>query len=291
MASLEPATAPKAGGKHLVTLNRGGQRIPLVLVSGIGGFGFVFQGLARSLGQSQPLHVLNAIGTQDESEGFDHTIEEMAAIYEPQILDVCGDGPIIVGGYSFGMLVALEIARRLRKRGRRVPLLVSFDGFAPGFPKLLPLPARLRAHIRTFLDADPAGRRAYLRDRFARLKERLYHGIGRPEDAVAEIAVADQETDRRLRKVAAGLARARLLYHPTPSDPADLLLIKTGISERWIGNSMDDPLYGWRWWVQGHIELGTVPGAHLTMFHPANHERIAELVKAAVERRYSNGPR
>jgi len=209
----------------------------------------------------------------------------MAEIYEPQILAACPQGTIIVGGYSFGVLVAFEIARRLRLRGRTVPLLVSFDGFAPGYPELLPVAARVRSHVQTFLNADSEGRREYVRGRIARLRGRIYGGIGRPEEAIPGLGVGDEETDRRLRKVAAGLTRARALYHPREPDPADLLLIKTGIFERWVGNRMDDPLYGWRSWVGGEIDVGVVPGAHLTMFHEANHARIAELVTEAVERR------
>ena len=290
-ASLERADAVTARPRHLVTLNRSGAQPPLVLLSGSGGFGFVFQGLARCLGEEHPLHVLNAIGSQDPSEGYDHTIERMAEIYVPQILEACPQETIVLGGYSFGVLVAFELARQLRSRGRTVPLLVSFDGFAPGFPKLLPGLARVRAHVRTFLDADVEGRRDYLRRRLDRLRTRFYRTIGRPEEAMAPLcASSDADMDLRLRKVAAGLTNARGLYHPQQRDPADLLLIKTGIFEHWIGNSMGDPLYGWQSWVGGDIEVATVPGAHLTMFSESNQARIAELVTAAIARCHPDAP-
>ena len=289
--SLDGGEARTSRPRHLVTLN-GGSRPPLVLVSGIGGMGFVFQGLARSLDEDQPLHVVNAIGTQDPTEGFDHTIERMAEIYEPQILDACPRGPIVLGGYSFGVLVAFEVARRLRLQGRVVPLLVSLDGFAPGFPELLPARARLESHLRAFLDPSIEARRAYLRGRVARLRERFYGLIGLPEKGIPLAGVADVEIDRRLRKVTAGLMRARNLYRPARPDPANLLLIKTENFETWIGNKMDDPMYGWRSWVSGDIDVSTVPGAHKTMFHDANDARLAELIARAIERAIpSSGPR
>jgi thioesterase domain-containing protein len=253
-------------------------------VSGLGGYGFVFNGLARFLGEEQRLHILNAIGAQDESEGVDHSIEDMAAIYEPQILAACPSGPVIIGGYSFGMLVAYEIAHRLRARGRDVPLLVSFDGFGPCFPKLLPLPRRVLSHVKTFIAADGPGRRAYVRDRFAAVRARVYTRLGRPEEAEAHIPFADADTDRRLRKLAAGLTRAGRLYRPEHTTESDLLLIKTSISEQWIGNSMDDPLYGWRSWTKGEIEVVTVPGEHLTMFEEKNQHRMADAVSLAIKR-------
>ena len=140
LGALEAPASAQSKGRHLVTLTRGSTRPPLVLMSGLGGYAFVFQGLARFLGEQQPMHVLNAIGADDESEGLHHSIEEMAATYEAEILEVCPSEPLVIGGYSFGMLVGFEIARRFQRSGRPVPLLISFDGFAPGFPRLLPLP-------------------------------------------------------------------------------------------------------------------------------------------------------
>jgi thioesterase domain-containing protein len=182
------------------------------------------------------------------------------------------------------MLVAYEIAHRLRARGRDVPLLVSFDGFGPCFPKLLPLPRRVLSHVKTFIAADGPGRRAYVRDRFAAVRARVYTRLGRPEEAEAHIPFADADTDRRLRKLAAGLTRAGRLYRPEHTTESDLLLIKTSISEQWIGNSMDDPLYGWRSWTKGEIEVVTVPGEHLTMFEEKNQHRMADAVSLAIKR-------
>ncbi len=285
LGSLEAPAAARVQTRHLITLNRGGHRPHLVLVSGLGGYVFVFQGLARFLGEGQPMHILNAIGAQDESEGVEHSIEDMAAIYEPQILAACASGPIVVGGYSFGMLVAFEIAHRLQMHGRSVPLLVSFDGFAPCFPQLLPLPERLLSHAKAFISSDGPGRRLYVRDRMAALKGRFYSRIGRPEEAEAPIPFADADTDRRLRKLAAGLNRAGRLYRPGYTADSDVLLIKTSISERWIGNVMDDPLYGWRSWTKGELEVVTVPGEHLTMFEETNQHRMADVVSRAIELR------
>ena len=286
LESLEAPAPPVA--RNITTLNPGGTRAPIILVSGLGGYGFVFQGLAKFLGDDQRLLILNAVGAEDESEGHNHSIEELAAIYEPQILEASAQGPVILGGYSFGVLVAYEIAHRLRARGRPVPLLVSFDGYAPCFPKLLPLPKRLLSHARAFLSADGPGRRVYLRDRLARLKGRIYIALGRPEDAEAPVPFADPETDRRLRKLAAGLDRAAALYRPTHTAEGDLLLIKTSISEQWIGNSMDDPIYGWNEWCHGKIEVVTVPGEHLTLFEAENQQRMADAVTDAIERRSVN---
>ncbi len=281
---LASLATPAPKGRHLITLNSGLSRPPLVVVSGAGGYGFVFQGLAKFLGEEQRVHVLNAIGAEDESEGFDRSIEEMATIYEPQITAACTEGPIILGGYSFGMLVAYELAQRMQARGRAIPFLVSFDGYAPGFPELLPARQRLLSHVKALLSSGAAERRLYLRTRITRLKERVYTLLGRPEEAEAHVPFADAATDLRLRKLAVGLLKSSRLYRPEHKTEKDLLLIKTSIPERWVGAAMDDPLYGWRGWTKGQIEVVTVPGEHLTLFEERNQRRMAEAVATAIDR-------
>jgi thioesterase domain-containing protein len=286
LAVLEmPASAP-APHPHVVTLTRG-PRPPLVLFSGIGGFGFVFEGLSRSLGGDQPTHVVHAIGAQDEY-GFDHSIEEMATIYLPQVLAVCPESqPIFLGGYSFGALVAFEIAHRLRQAGRQVPLIVSFDGYAPGFPERMPLWGQLMDHVRTFATADGDGRRKYLKKRLQRLAARLrgeslYEIV---DDLLPAHFDADQEMRHRLIQVTAGLWRARDVYRPAHRARGDLLLLRSAIPEKWIGSRMDDPTYGWSSWMDGAIDQLTVPATHLTFFSPATNTVMAKAILKAMDAR------
>jgi amino acid adenylation domain-containing protein len=281
LASLE---TKKASTRHVVTLNPHGKGTPLVLMSGAGGFGFVFQGLARMLGEDQRVIILNAIGAEGDGDVVDYSIEEMAAIYEPEILAVCGEGPIVLGGYSFGALVAYELVRRLKERGRHVPLLVSFDGFAPRFPKPLPLPQRVLSHLKTLIWGDSTGRRAYMRNRLARMRGRYFMRMGRPEEAQEPVPFADPATDLRLRKLLAALSRASRVYNPLHVVRSELLLIKTRIPERWIGSDMDDPLYGWTPCIDGLIEISTVDGRHLTLFQDDNVRRMAQTIAAAIRR-------
>jgi thioesterase domain-containing protein len=269
---------PRPGQGHLVTLTGAGvDQIPLVLISGIGGFGFIFQGLACCLDSEQPMHVLHAIGAEDETEGYDHTIEEVASIYEPQVLAACGDAPIVLGGYSFGVLVALELALRLERAGRDVPLLISFDGFAPGFPKLLPTSTRLATHLREFSRRDLRGRSEYLRDRLRNVKKRLNGKVA--DEVFTPPAALDDFMQERLRRVANGLWEARDKYRPSGLASCDVLLLKASIPFDWSG-SWTDPLYGWRNFVSGRIDATTVPGEHLQLFRRENDALMAEFLRA-----------
>ena len=55
----------------------------------------------------------------------------MAADYLKQIRGVQPQGPYLIGGFSFGGLVAYEMAQQLRQSGQDVGLLVLIDPSPP----------------------------------------------------------------------------------------------------------------------------------------------------------------
>ncbi len=278
VASMGDALVKPKGGRHVITLSRQGTRPPMFLVSGAGGYGFVFRGMSQLMAGRHAVHVLNAVGADDEQASFDHSIEEMAAIYLSEVEATAPDGPVIIGGYSFGTLVAFELAHQLRLRGRTVPLLLSFDGFAPGFPELLSLPDRILLHARALFSASADARSAYARARWQNVRRRVLDLFGRYDGDPGARIVDDDETDRRLHRLDAALWRARGQYAPTHSSPSDLLLVKTAMSERWPGARMDDPLYGWRGFTRGSIDLVTVHGSHQTLFDEGNQRMMAAAI-------------
>jgi amino acid adenylation domain-containing protein len=261
---------------HLITMSNAGKATPLVLISGIGGFGFIFHGLGNYLGNDHPLHVLNAVGAELDEEAVEHTIEGVADVYEPQIVAACPSGPIVLGGYSFGVLVALELALRFERMGREVPLLVSFDGFAPGHPRTMSLSERLLVHTMELGRRSHIGRMEYLNARIDAVKQRLRPAPPPREDPPD---VLNAEMNARLKRVADGLFQARQQYRPKGKANCDVLLLKASIPFDWSG-SIFDPLYGWRDFVRGRIDTEFVPGEHLHMFRTENDQLLAELLSS-----------
>jgi thioesterase domain-containing protein/acyl carrier protein len=268
--------ASKTRRGHLITVSSGGSATPLVLISGIGGFGFIFHGLGNYLGNDHPLHVLNAVGAEDDDEALEHTIEGVANVYEPQILAACPKGPIVLGGYSFGVLVALELALRLERSGREVPLIISFDGFAPGHPRLMSVRERMLVHVRELWRRSHIGRTEYVQARFERIKQRFHPVV--EDEALAPPDVLDPKMNERLKRVADALFQAREKYRPEAKASCDVLLLKASIPFDWSG-SIFDPLYGWRDFVRGKIDTQIVPGEHLHMFRTENDQLLAELLR------------
>ncbi len=77
-----------------------------------------------------PFYGLQSQGL-DGSRPCHKTIEEMALHYIHEIRSVQPNGPYFLGGFSFGGLVAYEMAQQLRAGGEDVGLLVLFDTY-PG---------------------------------------------------------------------------------------------------------------------------------------------------------------
>ncbi|MEG4836965.1 amino acid adenylation domain-containing protein [Microcoleus sp. B9-D4] len=114
----------------LVAIQSGSEKRPFFFVPGVGGNVIYLYELARHLGSEQPFYGLQARGLDGESEPFTH-LEEIATYYIEAIQRVQPSGPYLLGGHSFGGVVACEMATQLLKQGHEVALLAIIDVVAP----------------------------------------------------------------------------------------------------------------------------------------------------------------
>ncbi len=276
-ASFDEPGAEEAPSR-LVRLRAGSSRLPLVLFPGAGGSSFIYSHLPALLASDRAVYAFQAFEAAGSATP-DLTIDTTAASCVEELLQFGPDGPYVLGGYSFGGLLAFEVARRLHDLGRRVPLLVCFDGFAPGFPRLMPLPHRVAAHVRAMWEGDRQARDAYWRHRASNVKMRVLQWLGRPHEGMGDAPFADAEMNLRLRKLWARAVQARNEYHPNAVLPSDLLLIKAEKGQQWVGAEMDDPFYGWGAFVTGNISTMMVPGEHMKLFDRDNWRTIAQALE------------
>ena len=275
--------------RHLLTLNGTGSRPPLVLVAGIGGYAFTYRNFPSLFGPEQPVLAFQSIGAEDTGPLVDHSIEEIAAVYERELMaspagKASLDGPMVLGGFSFGVLPAFELARRLRRHGRDVPLLVSFDGFAPGYPQRLPFPERVLAHGRAFLRGGSDEKKTYLRERVSNVRRSVLERLGRGTELAPAIPFADPDMTKRMKELWVLHQQARARYRPQTREPFALLLICPESTEHWVATQMDDPLYGWRSFVSGPISLVTVPGHHTALLDGPNQPLIIHAISEHITR-------
>jgi thioesterase domain-containing protein len=99
---------------------------PFFCVHPVGGAVFCYLELARRLGPDQPFYGVEARGLAPGEEPGE-SVEEMAARYLAAVRAVQPSGPYRLGGWSFGGLVAFEMARQLATAGEETALLALFD--------------------------------------------------------------------------------------------------------------------------------------------------------------------
>lgn len=290
---IENSTGLESATRHLHAFSRSGELSPLVLVPGVVGTAFTYRSLPAGLGPNQPIYVIDLLAT-NSTGAFPDTIEEMARMYIPEIEEECRGRTIVLGGFSFGALVAYEIALQLRQKGYKVPLIISFDGFAPGYPYSLPLPERLLAHARALLNDDRAARKGYLDDRRKRLGDRFQSVIKRPFLQAPPTESKDpHELRDHMDRVGAAQARAHRRYRPKVPRAGGLdvalLLLRAEEEPTWVGMKTDDPLHGWKRFVSGPISLITFPGSHMDIWNEEHRSLVTNAISDHI-RRFASEP-
>ena len=117
---------PGAARSSLVLLHEGITQQPLFLVPGVMGDVLMLAPLAARISTERSVYGLRAYGLA-EGERPHRRVEEMAEYQLGQIRKAQPTGPYALAGYSFGGLVAFELARRLVEEGEPVAFLGLID--------------------------------------------------------------------------------------------------------------------------------------------------------------------
>jgi thioesterase domain-containing protein/acyl carrier protein len=110
----------------VVPIQPRGSRPPFFCVHAASGLAQIYIPLSRHLGKSQPFYGLQAYGLEVGQIPLSD-VREMAARYLADIRNIQPTGPYQIGGYSFGAIVAYEIAQQLKAAQQEVALLAIFD--------------------------------------------------------------------------------------------------------------------------------------------------------------------
>ncbi|MDT5272766.1 MAG: hypothetical protein QOH49_4952, partial [Acidobacteriota bacterium] len=116
----------------LVPIQPHGSQRPFFAVHPAGGQVLTYAPLSRHLGPDQPFYGLQAPYFDDEQQTYAR-LGELAAAYVEAIRVVQPEGPYLLGGFSFGGVVAFEMAKQLRAAGEEVALLALLDTPSPIF--------------------------------------------------------------------------------------------------------------------------------------------------------------
>jgi thioesterase domain-containing protein/acyl carrier protein len=247
----------------LVPLQAGGSKPILFFVHGLGGTVMRFHELARHMVPDQPFYCFQA-------QGFDGNlpcltdVEEMADLYLGHLRAAQLQGPYFLGGYSFGGLVALEMARRLQAAHEEVGLLALVDTYLPAAKNSQSLLGR-------FFGLSTEQKLAYIKKR----STRYMRGIKRRIDSLS--------LPKPIKAVREACAIAERRYRPQVySGPAVLFRA----SEKAL-RGLDDPQAGWRDYLAGGIEVQEIDGDHGNILNQPHVKRLAAQIRARLEKAQS----
>ena len=183
------ARAPNASS--IVPIRREGGKEPLFLIHGVDGSVARFQDFVRHLEPDQPAYAIQSQALLPEQTALTR-VEDMARYYLPEVRAVQPHGPYHFLGYSFGGLIAFEMARQLHAWGDRIGLLGMLDTRRMAAPTIIGSsePRRKRlgragsyisSHMKRAL--SPTGlryTREKVRARWLRTAYTLLDSLGRP---------------------------------------------------------------------------------------------------------------
>lgn len=113
----------------LVAIQPSGSKRPFFCIHPLDGTVIQYYGLAHHLGPEQPLYGLqipNLILNGGEPK-LSRNLKEIAAQYIEAISHIQPTGPYLLGGWSFGGMVAFEMAQQLQQAAQQVGLLAVID--------------------------------------------------------------------------------------------------------------------------------------------------------------------
>ena len=258
LADKMPAVAPSVPVSDiLVPMQTAGTETPLVCVHHIDGNVICYREMAQALAPHQPVYGLQAPAlTRPVTPPA--RVEEMAAEFVAELVRALPDGPYRLCGYSFGGVVALEMAQQLRAQGREVSLLALLDTYAPvAFrDNLIEKPAlrRLPVHLHRMGKGGARGFFSYAAQKAREARtDTGSHFPPEPGEAgflPAAMAAIKTASEAALRA-----------YVPQPYAGRTMLLRATDLDP--FENY--DPRLWWGETFTGGLEIVDVPGPHLQM--------------------------
>jgi amino acid adenylation domain-containing protein len=241
----------------LVPIQPRGSEPPFFCIHGVGGNAIGFHELGRRMGPDYPFYGLQSQGL-DGKHPCHTSIEAMAAHYINEIRSVQPEGPYLMGGFSFGGLVAYEMAQHLRAGGQEVGLLVLFDTY----------PGNLKAVGTSLIELlrHPTW-------------QHWFHDLPRIARKRIRRSLRNWRVPQVLRDVRDSNATAAERYELRPYAGKAALIRAAEKSLR----SSQDPLAAWNGLIS-ILDIHEIPGDHYDMLVEPQVNSLAECLKSCIDK-------
>jgi thioesterase domain-containing protein len=243
----------------LLPIRTHGSQLPFFCIHPSIGLSWCYLPLSRYAPEAYPLYGLQARGLNG-AEQPPRSIQRMAADYIEQMRSVQETGPYHLLGWSFGGIVAHEMAVQLQASGEQVAALVIMDAY----PRATVTEPAAAGDVRgRFSTADRPGNDGHGDAGPDRVPPSLTERIRREQGGV--FAVVPEEELRAIQRIIENNVRLNRSHKPRKFAGNILLLVAAETAP-------SNPIMKWEPYVSGKIQESRLPCAHLDM---ARHDMLA----------------
>jgi acyl transferase domain-containing protein/thioesterase domain-containing protein len=261
---------------HLVPIQPEGSRPPLFLIHALGSSLLFYNSLAKYLEPDQPVYGVQSLFVVDR-QASTATVEELASTYLRDIENFLPDGPYLLGGSSFGGLIALEMSQQLHTRGKAPRLLLLFDTHAPGSIQGVAVGDQVFQHWWNL-------RRYGLKYLLSRVGHKTEYWGAKLLECVMITACSGYKLiglplSTGLRNFEVEQIHKTVMQRYQVQPYTGKLTLFRALDVHATVGSRHDPGLGWQKFARGGLEIHNVPGEHQSMFREPNAKILAEKLK------------
>jgi amino acid adenylation domain-containing protein len=265
----------------LVPIKPKGSKMPIYIVHGAGLNVLLFNTLANHMDADQPVYGMQAKGLNGIDEPLNR-IEDIAAHYISSIRAQNPNGPFALAGFSFGGIIAFEMARQLEALNLEVSMLAMFDTYAYRTPYYDPWLvnklkrgmyfARRLWYSATFKEGfvkTVTHRTKAVYRMFTRAVWRLKYG--KQQKQVGFFGYSNKIDEMN------DIAQRHYKIEPYP---IAVELFRAEVKSFYL----DDFEYmGWKPYAQKGVNIYKIPGEHNTIFKAPNDKEFARILQSCLD--------
>jgi acyl transferase domain-containing protein/thioesterase domain-containing protein/acyl carrier protein len=285
----QPDAAEPKAWSCLVPLQPNGSRVPLFFVHPLGAEVLFYEPLSKALGPDQPFYAFQSPLLSRE-EICETSIQELASLYVKELRAFSPQGPYLLGGASFGGLVAYQMSQELYAQGATPELLVLVDTSVPGSAEHVEVITWLYAFLQNLRrqGASYLVRKAVIR--WKNWEQSLLIPIKRAVCSCYRLAGWRLPVGLRYFEVQEAHWKA-LRTHTFQTYPGKITLIRALNRGAEALRKREDPTLGWGNLAGGGLEIYDFYGDHFTLLLQPCVQTIAEKLNTILSSSETTVPR
>lgn len=266
----------------LVPIKPTGSKRPVYIVHGAGMEVLIFKELADNLDADQPVFGLQAKALFNTTSQY-HSIGQIADHYVKTIIENNPKGPYALAGYSFGGVIAYEMARTLIALGKEVDMVGLFDTIieshfyhASSFRKKTALMAyRNKRRLRFFMEMTQSWDN--IKFHVNRKKEFLLNQYWRTKNFAND---QEQVKYEEFLKTESIIQPIKNRYHMVPLN----IRVDLFRAEEHTSYIKSTAFSGWKHFALKGVNIHKTPGNHDTMLTSAHVKEVARIFQNALDK-------